>query len=109
MNSNAVLASALLAVAAAVPAKAVETPDTMLIPERAVVVTGDHRKASDLVAVLYNRSDLHYSDPNAPRFLFFDREGRVAFGIGGYAKGTLQYDFDGSINDGSNLDRKSVV
>lgn len=75
-------------------------PDTILIPTRAVVVSGNTDNAGSLLAVLYDNSDMHFSEPNAPRFLFLDREGKVAFGIGGYLKGTLQYDFNGSIDDG---------
>lgn len=75
----------------------------LLIPERAVIVSGDKNKAHDLLAVIYDTSDLHFSDPNAPRFLFFDREGKVALGIGGYLKGTAQYDFSGAIDDGSSF------
>ncbi|MCM1483562.1 MAG: porin [Muribaculaceae bacterium] len=94
------LITALLA-ASSTYASAAEAPDSLYVPQNAIVVTGNPDKAQDLIAVLYNRTDLHHSDPNAPRFLFFDREGKVAFGIGGYVKGTMQYDFDGSIDKGS--------
>ncbi|MCM1028265.1 MAG: porin [Alloprevotella sp.] len=77
--------------------------DTLLIPERVVSVGGDPGKAADLVAILYNRQELHFSDPSAPRFLFVDRDGKVALGIGGYVKGTLQYDFRGAIDDGASF------
>ncbi|MCM1349045.1 MAG: porin [Firmicutes bacterium] len=80
-----------------------EYPDTFLIPSRAVIATGDSSQAHQLVAVLYDTNDLHFSDPAAPRFLFLDREGKVALGIGGYIKGTLQYDMDGAIDDGASF------
>lgn len=80
-----------------------EHPDTFLVPQRAVVVSGDHTKAGSLLAILYDTSELHFTEPSAPRFLFLDREGKVAFGIGGYLKGTLQYDFDGSTDTGSSF------
>ncbi|MBD5324289.1 MAG: hypothetical protein HDS02_05570 [Bacteroides sp.] len=80
-----------------------ELPDTFLIPERAVVATGSAEKGHTLVGVLYNPVNAHFSDPNAPRFLFLDREGKVAFGIGGYVKGTLSYDFCGAIDQGSDF------
>ena len=66
-----------------------EMPDSFPIPQRAVVATGDPEQAGALVAVLYDTHDLHYADPSAPRFLFFDRKGKVALGIGGYIKGTM--------------------
>lgn len=75
--------------------------DTVMIPERVVAVTGDAAKGHDLIAILYDRRDLHFSEPNAPRFLFLDRDGEVLLGIGGYVKGTMSYDFDGAIDNGS--------
>lgn len=80
-----------------------EYPDTVMIPERAIVLSGDHTRSGSLMAILYDSSDLHFSEPSAPRFLFLDRQGKVALGIGGYVKGTLQYDFGGSIDDGASF------
>lgn len=85
-----------------------ELPDTFLIPERAVTIGGDPKLSNDLVAILYNTHSLHFSDPRAPRFLFLDRKGRVAMGIGGYVKGTMQYDFDGAINDGGGFNTFAI-
>lgn len=84
-------------------ARPIENPDSFYVPERAVMVSGNRDTGRDLVAVLYDKTDMHYSEPNAPRFLFLDREGKVALGIGGYLKGTVQYDFDGSIDDGASF------
>lgn len=73
--------------------------DTILIPERAVVLSGDRNKMhKEVVAVMYSVEDLDFHDPRAPRFLFLDRSGKVALGIGGYVKGTMSYDFDGAID-----------
>lgn len=88
--------------AVANPAPPAET-DTFLIPERAVIATGNAEKGQHLVGVIYNPVNSHFSDPDAPRFLFLDREGKVAFGIGGYVKGTVSYDFCGAIDDGPNF------
>ncbi len=85
-----------------------EYPDSFLIPERAVIATGDASKSGKLVAILYDTSDLHFTDPSAPRFLFLDRKGKVALGIGGYLKGTVQYDFDGSV-DGSGFNTFDIA
>lgn len=107
MNRLLTLAGAmtitLLSASSAYALKPREMPDTFLIPSRAVVATGDVSKAGQLVAVLYDTNDLHFSDPSAPRFLFLDRKGKVALGIGGYIKGTMQYDFDGAIDDGASF------
>ncbi|MDE7426248.1 MAG: porin [Muribaculaceae bacterium] len=73
--------------------------DTFLIPERAVVLTGGKEiKFHNQVGILYSEEDLSFNDPRAPRFLFLDREGKVALGIGGYVKGVAMYDMDGAIN-----------
>lgn len=97
------LLASCLAAAAVLPASAarpVELPDSFVLPDRAIVLNGhDGKTGHDLVALLYDAADLHFQDPSAPRFLLLDREGRIAFGIGGYVKGTVQYDFDGSIDD----------
>ena len=105
MKTLKLAASCVMLSLAVVPMSAQTTPDTLYIPERSVVVTGDKNNPSnhDLVAVLYNTEELHFNDPRAPRFLFLDREGKVALGIGGYIKGTMQYDFDGAIDDGASF------
>lgn len=77
--------------------------DTVMIPERVISLGGPHNNAHDLIAILYNRQDLHFSDPSSPRFIFVDRKGSVLLGIGGYVKGTVQYDFDGAIDDGADF------
>lgn len=98
------LSAAAIATAATAQALVPEVEtDTFLIPERAIVATGNAESGRHLVGVLYNPVNAHFSDPSAPRFLFLDREGKVAFGIGGYVKGTLSYDFDGAIDDGPNF------
>ena len=75
--------------------------DSFLIPQRAVIVTGDSLKGKKLIEVLYTPANRHFRDPSAPRFLLLDREGKVAFGIGGSIKGTASYDFCGAIDQSS--------
>lgn len=73
--------------------------DTIYIPERAFVLTGNPEGlGSRNIAVLYSREGLAFDEPSAPRFLFLDREGKVALGIGGYVKALGSFDFDGAIN-----------
>ncbi len=50
-----------------------------------------------LIALFYDSGYRHFQDPRAPRFLFFDRKGRAALGIGGYVKATASYDFGGAL------------
>lgn len=95
------LAAATLTAAILSPRAAAQEPaDTFLIPERAIVATGDAENGRHLVGILYNPVEAHFTDPTPPRFLFLDREGKVAFGIGGYIKGSARYDFDGAVDDG---------
>ena len=72
--------------------------DTILIPERAVAIHGDLRAlGKDILAVFYSRENLSFQDPDAPRFLLIDRQGKVALGIGGSVYATASYDFGGAI------------
>ncbi len=74
--------------------------DTVYVPERAIILSGDTTNAvhRDNIAVLYSREGLSFDEPGAPRFLFLDRQGKVALGIGGYVKGVGMYDVDGAID-----------
>lgn len=70
-----------------------------LIPSHAIVLHGDVSNAdSSVIAVFYSRENLDFSDAGAPRFLLLDRQGKVAFGIGGSLYATASYDFDGAID-----------
>lgn len=74
--------------------------DTIFVPARAVVLSGDRYKASnDVMAIIYSREDMAFDDPAAPRFLFLDRQGKMALGIGGYVKATASYDLLGAIDN----------
>lgn len=71
------------------------------LPERAVIVSGDpsHPSHRGNVAAMYSRENLAFEDPAAPRFLFLDKKGSVALGIGGYLKAVGMYDFDGAVDN----------
>ncbi len=76
--------------------------NTGAIPERMIVLQGDSADlGGELVAIVYDTKDLHFQDPRAPRFLFIDRQGNTALGIGGYIEGIAQYDFNGAIDGNS--------
>lgn len=102
MKSSHKIAALLLGGAALAPAAAAISPmyaDSLLIPQRAIIVSGnrDTLMGGQHVAVLYSREDLSFNDPSAPRFLFLDRLGTVALGIGGYVLGTTSYDINGAV------------
>ena len=66
-----------------------------------ILTTKVNAQDSLLIRKMYEANGQHFQDPRAPRFLFMDKEGKVALGIGGYVKGTMSVDMDG-ISD--NLD-----
>ena len=70
--------------------------------QSAVVVSTEHHhvgnNTNDVIKAMYEANGRHFQDPRAPRFLFLDRKGRVALGIGGYVKGTLSVDMGGVAN-----------
>lgn len=103
MSPKHFAAFAFLTIAAALqpPTSAAKVyGDTIYIPERAFVLTGNPEgQGQRNIAVLYSREGLAFDEPSAPRFLFLDRKGKVALGIGGYVKAIGSYDFDGAIDD----------
>lgn len=74
--------------------------------QSAVIISSDHNAARnnsyEIMKAMYEANGIHFQDPRAPRFLFLDRKGRVALGIGGYVKGTMSVDMAG-IADNTDL------
>ena len=73
------------------------------VMSRVHVVTGNsaiaaHRENIMVMNMAFNPA---FEDPSAPRFLFLDREGKVALGIGGTVKAEAMYDMNGAINNNS--------
>lgn len=100
------LATSLAAVVLATTAAIAQNPaeEETRIPQRVVVVSGDTSKMhKDVVAVIYDSNDLHFHDPSAPRFLFLDRKGKIALGIGGYVYATAAYNWAGTENSGTDF------
>ena len=100
------LLSLLLAAALSLTAASAAPQQTEVreIPERVVVVSGDSSKLhKDIVAIIFSPADIHFHDPSAPRFLFLDRKGKIAFGIGGNIYATAAYNFAGSSSTGSDF------
>ena len=57
-----------------------------------VIITDESRHSdNETIKAIYEANGLHFQDPRAPRFLFLDRKGRVALGIGGYMKGNGRF------------------
>ena len=103
------LSSALLLAVATLPCMAQNVADS--VPDRAVIVSGDpsHPAHKSNIALMYSRANLAFEDPAAPRFLFLDKKGSVALGIGGYLKAVGMYDFKGAVdNNGFYTDMSPV-
>lgn len=101
MNSKAIAAAISLLAAASTVAQNSEISIIRqnYLPERAIVIHGSPEKAdSSVIGIFYSREGLDFSDANAPRFLLLDRQGKIAFGIGGSLYATASYDFDGAID-----------
>lgn len=69
----------------------------------AVIVSNERNNAQnssyEVMKAMYEANGRHFQDPRAPRFLFLDRKGRVALGIGGYVKATTSFDLGGIANN----------
>lgn len=50
----------------------------------------------DIIDFLRSTTSKHVHDPNPPRFLLYDQQHKVAFGIGGYVRVRTAYDINGS-------------
>lgn len=96
MKSKLILALAIGLLSTA-SATAQERNDS--IPARAIILTGDINNPENYATLLemYSRANMAFQDPAAPRFLFMDKEGKAALGIGGYVKAVGMYDFSGAI------------
>lgn len=68
-------------------------------PGPVIIISKDKNGKEELVNVFKETQRPHFHDPRAPRFLLTDQQGKFALGIGGYVKGTLEYDFNGIVDD----------
>ena len=93
----------LIGLGLAIGCGATQAQTVLLDTIRTSVIVTDERQTSDneIIKAMYEANGRHFQDPRAPRFLFMDRKGKVALGIGGYVKGTMSVDM-GGISD--NLD-----
>lgn len=68
-------------------------------PGPAVIISKDKNGKEELINVFEETQRPHFHDPRAPRFLLTDQQGKFALGIGGYLKTTMEYDFNGIVDD----------
>ena len=79
----------------------IQAQDTLVVITRPAIIITDNEQSSDseVIRRMYEQNGRHFQDPRAPRFLFVDRTGKVALGIGGYVKGTMSADMGGISNN----------
>lgn len=68
-------------------------------PGPVVIISRDKHGKQELVNVFKETERPHFHEPRAPRFLLTDQKGNFALGIGGYVKTTMEYDFNGIVDD----------
>lgn len=68
-------------------------------PGPVVIISKDKNGKEELINVFEETQRPHFHDPRAPRFLLTDQQGKFALGIGGYLKTTMEYDFNGIVDD----------
>lgn len=83
--------------------KALTTQRDTTMKHTSVIVSNERGNSNassyEVMKAMYEANGRHFQDPRAPRFLFLDRKGRVALGIGGYVKATLSCDIGGIANN----------
>lgn len=50
----------------------------------------------EIVEDFHSTASRHFHDPKAPRFLLYDQQRKIAFGVGGFVRVRTAYDFAGS-------------
>ena len=90
----------LISLCLAIGCVSIQAQDTLVIVTRPAIIITDNEQSSDseVIRRMYEQNGRHFQDPRAPRFLFLDRSGKVALGIGGYVKGTMSADMGGISN-----------
>ena len=102
---NRTIVTSMLITACCLSAHQADAQDTLVVITRPAIIITDNEQSSDseVIRRMYEQNGRHFQDPRAPRFLFVDRTGKVALGIGGYVKGTMSADMGGISNTGFDL------
>lgn len=64
-----------------------------------VMFVSKNKAGAEVIRIMEETQLQRFHDPKAPRFLLTDQKGKFALGIGGYVRGTAEYDFGGIVND----------
>jgi hypothetical protein len=100
MNKHLLSGIILATISCILPKTSIANDSTTL--HSAIVVSHENattHNSNEVIKAMYEANGRHFQDPRAPRFLFLDRKGRVALGIGGYVKVTGSFDIAGIANN----------
>lgn len=64
-----------------------------------VMFVSTNKAGDEIIRIMNETRQPRFQEPNAPRFVLTDRQGKFALGIGGYVRATAEYDFDGIVNN----------
>lgn len=64
-----------------------------------IVLIGFDKAGDEIIRIMKDTQLPHIHDPQAPRFVLTDRQGKYALGIGGYVRAVAEYDFGGIVAD----------
>ena len=67
-------------------------------PNSIMFVSRD-KAGDEIIRIMEDTRLKRFQEPNTPRFLLTDRQGKFALGIGGYVRATAEYDFGGIVKD----------
>ncbi|MDE5642708.1 MAG: hypothetical protein K2I56_04380 [Muribaculaceae bacterium] len=74
--------------------------DSLIASHKIIDIDGRHTPADsvyDIVAAFYYDQFRHFSDPDAPYFLFLSRDSQLAMGVGGAVRMRAYYDWGGAV------------
>lgn len=64
-----------------------------------IMLISRNKAHDDVIEIMQSTRLPHFREPNAPRFLLVDQEGKFALGIGGYVQAVAEYDFGGIVHN----------
>lgn len=64
-----------------------------------ILFVSRNKAGVEVIRIMEETQLKRFHEPKAPRFLLTDQKGKFALGIGGYVRGTAEYDFGGIVND----------
>lgn len=99
LRNLACLAIGALSVLSASSQRSPARADVDTVRTVVLLLSEDKNRETEIISLFEETQRPRFHDPRPPRLLLAGREGKFALGIGGYLKTTLEYDFDGIVDD----------